>query len=539
MRNLALVFASGLLLLISARIVRGGDAKGQIQPAFRTSDRCFPCHNELTTPSGRDVSIGLAWRSSIMANSARDPYWQASVRRETMDHPQAVPDIEDECSICHMPISRYQAKLQGDKGQVFAYLPFYADPKKSAFAEDGVTCAVCHQIGKQKLGSRESFNGGFVVENPPEKDARPEYGPFEVTRARQHIMDSSTGGFRPMFSEHIRDSALCGSCHQLYTTARGDNGKEIGYLPEQMPYLEWLHSDYPSRYSCQQCHMPEVHEAVRISSVLSDPRNGLNQHVFQGGNFFMQQMLNQYRNDLDVAALPQELTNAADATLEFLRTQSARIELRNVDVVAGTLRAEVFVQNLTGHKLPTAYPSRRAWVHFQIRDHEGKTIFESGALNADGSIQGNDNDADPSRFEPHYQEISSPDQVQIYEPILKDTQGHVTTGLLSAIGYFKDNRILPTGFDKKTADKDIAVIGDAHDDPDFKAGSDTVRYFVSLGNAEGPYRIEVELWYEPIGFRWAHNLQPYSASEPQRFISYYESMSASAATVLARTELSK
>ncbi len=539
MRYLGVVFASALLLLISARIVRGGDSKDQIQPAFRTSDRCFPCHNELTTPSGRDVSIGLAWRSSIMANSARDPYWQASVRRETIDHPQAVHDIEDECSICHMPIARYQAKLQGNKGQVFAYLPFYADPKKSASAEDGVTCAVCHQIGKQKLGSRESFNGRFVVENPPETDARPEYGPFEVTRARQHIMDSSTGGFRPMFSEHTRDSALCGSCHQLYTTARGENGKEIGYLPEQMPYLEWLHSDYPSRYSCQQCHMPEVHEAVRISSVLSDPRNGLNQHVFQGGNFFMQQMLNQYRNDLDVAALPQELTNAADSTLAFLRTQSARIELRNVDVAVGTLRAEVFVQNLTGHKLPTAYPSRRAWLHFVVHDHEGQTVFESGALNADGSIQGNDNDADPNRFEPHYREISSADQVQIYEPILKDTQGHVTTGLLSAVGYFKDNRILPTGFDKKTADKDIAVTGDALDDPDFTAGSDTVRYSVSLGVTHGPYRIEVELWYEPIGFRWAHNLQPYNASEPQRFVSYYESMSASAATVLARTELSK
>lgn len=537
--RVAMALSCLVLLMLTARIVHGGDHKGQIQPAFHTSDRCFACHNELTTPSGRDVSIGLAWRASIMANSARDPYWQAGVRRETIDHPQAARDIEDECSVCHMPMAHYEAKIQGKKGEVFTYLPFDADPKKSASAKDGITCAVCHQISKEKLGTRESFNGGFVVENPPAKDARPEYGPFEVIPARQHIMDSSTGGFRPTYAQHIRDSALCGSCHQLYTTALGEGGKEIGSLPEQMPYLEWLHSDYPSKYSCQQCHMPEVREPVRISSVLGDPRNGLHEHVFHGGNFFVQRMLNRYRNDLDVDALPQELTNAADATLEFLRTQSARVELRNVEVGAGTLQADVVVQNLTGHKLPTAYPSRRAWLHFLVRDRDGKSVFESGAINADGSIQGNDNDADASRFEPHYREISSADQVQIYEPILKDSEGHVTTGLLSAIAYFKDNRLLPTGFDKSTAEKDIAVVGDAFDDPNFTAGSDTLRYSVPVRNAEGPFHIQVELWYEPIGFRWAHNLEPYQADEPQRFVSYYESMSASAATVLARAEITK
>ena len=54
--------------------------------AFQTSDRCIACHNGLTTASGEDVSIGFDWRATIMANSSRDPYWQASVRRETIDH---------------------------------------------------------------------------------------------------------------------------------------------------------------------------------------------------------------------------------------------------------------------------------------------------------------------------------------------------------------------------------------------------------------------------------------------------------------------
>ena len=244
-RKLSGAFVILASVLWSAQWLKGSDPN--LKPQFHTSDRCFACHNELTTPNGQDVSIGLAWRSSIMANSARDPYWQASVRRETVDHPQAVADIEDECSVCHMPVTRYEAKLKGQKGAIFAHLPFDPDNKESAAAEDGVTCSICHQISKEKLGTKDSFNGGFVVETPRAKNERPEYGPFAIPPDRQHIMNTSTGGFQPVQAAHIRDSALCGTCHQLYTTAHGKDGKPSGYLPEQMPYLEWLHSDYPSQ----------------------------------------------------------------------------------------------------------------------------------------------------------------------------------------------------------------------------------------------------------------------------------------------------
>jgi hypothetical protein len=536
-RKIAGAFLIVASIFLSAQWLKGSDPS--LKPAFHTSDRCFACHNELTTSNGHDISIGLAWRSSIMANASRDPYWQASVRRETIDHPEVIPDIEDECSVCHMPVAHYQAKLQGKKGEIFAHLPFDPDKKDSVAAEDGVTCSICHQISKEKLGTRDSFNGEFVIAAPESKNRRPEYGPFEVPPERQHIMNTSTGGFQPVQAQHIRDSALCGSCHQLYTTARGPNGAQVGYLAEQMPYLEWLHSDYPSKYSCQGCHMPEVQEPVHVSSVLGVPRSGMHQHVFVGGNFFIQQMLNRYRDELDVAALPQELTTASEGTLEFVKTQAARVELDDVLISGGRLQAQITVHNLSGHKLPTAYPSRRAWLHFSVQDRNGNTVFESGGLKADGSIEGNDNDADPSLYEPHYREITEAGQVQIYESIMKDQQSKVTTGLLAAIGYLKDNRLLPTGFDKRTADKDIAVIGDAAEDPKFAAGEDVVTYSVPISDTGGPFHITVELLYQPIGFRWAHNLEGYKANEPQRFLGYYDSMSSAATAILARTEATR
>jgi hypothetical protein len=245
-------------------------------------------------------------------------------------------------------------------------------------------------------------------------------------------------------------------------------------------------------------------------------------------------MLNSYRNDLSVNALPLELTDSAEKTAEFLQSQAARVTIPSMELGPTQLTLNVLVENLTGHKLPTAFPSRRAWLHVVVRDGNRKAVFESGALNADGSIQGNDADVDPSRFEAHYREIKSGDEVQIYEPILGDHAGHVTTGLVSAVGYLKDNRLLPSGFQKATADKDIAVVGDAADDPNFTAAGNLVRYSVALGNAQGPFHVDAELWYQPIGFRWAHNLEPYQASETRRFVSYYESMSSGTAIVLAR-----
>ncbi len=530
----AIAAMPGLLAL--PLLMRGGQ-HAELKPEFQTSDRCVACHNGLTTPDGKDISIGIDWRSSIMGNSSRDPYWQGSVRRESIDHPQVKEVVEDECSVCHMPITRYEAKLQGKTGEVFRFLPLSKNGTKQA--RDGVSCAVCHQISGDKLGTKESFNGGFVVDAPKAKDNRPEYGPFVVDAGHQRIMETSTGGFRPTQAAHIRDSALCGTCHTLYTTARGEGGKAIGTLPEQMPFLEWQHSDYVNGKTCQSCHMPEVAGQAPITAILPVMREGMHQHVFVGGNFFLQRVLNQYRTELDTQALPQEMTAASEATIAFLQSQAARVTIRSLDVNGSTLRMDVAVENLTGHKLPTAYPSRRAWLYVTVKDRDGHEVFRSGALNPDGSIQGNDNDADPAKFEPHYREITSADQVEIFEDILAEEHDHVTTGLLSGVRYLKDNRLLPLGFDKQTASKDIAVIGEAADDPNFAAGGDLVRYSVGLGNAQGPFHVEAELWYQPIGFRWAHNLEPYPAEEPQRVVRIYNAMSQATAVKLAHAEATR
>jgi hypothetical protein len=510
---------------------------GEVGPAhFLTADRCLACHNGLTTPAGRDASIGFDWRASMMANSSRDPYWQASVRREVLDHPTASALIQDDCSTCHMPMQRFAARAAGGQGLVFARFPTKGGTNHlDSLAADGVSCTMCHQIGRERLGDSSSFNGGFVVDTKSPIGRRPIFGPYAVDRGHTTVMHASSG-FVPTQSDHIRQSELCATCHTLYTPSLDSAGRRVGTLPEQMPFLEWKHSAYRDEQTCQSCHMPRVVAvggSVPITAIQGQPRPDVRRHWFPGGNFFVLGMLNRYRAELAVEAFPQELDLAISQTREIL-SQAATVRVRMSPPTRGHLVADVDVTNLTGHKLPTAYPSRRVWLHVVVRDRSGATVFESGALTRTGRIVGNDNDDDRLRYEPHYREITQPEQVQIYESIMRDSYGAVTTGIVSGLGYAKDTRVLPRGFDKATASRDIAVVGDAVSDPAFVAGSARTRYNIDVARAQGPFQILVELWYQPIGFRWAQNLRLQPALETNRFVSYFESMADVSGTVLAR-----
>jgi hypothetical protein len=519
------------LLLVGAR---AGDKDLSL---FTASENCVACHNNLATSSGEDVSIGSTWRSTMMANSARDPYWQASVRRETIDHPTRAAEIQDECAACHMPMSRRITREAGGLGEVFAHLQPHAPKSQSLdkLALDGVSCTVCHQIAREKLGTRESFNANFAIAPTPADGARLIFGPYQIDAGRRTIM-RSVSGFVQAQAPHITESALCASCHTLFTTAFAPDGQAIGSLPEQMNYQEWQHSDFEKEQrSCQSCHMPIAPGPIRIASVLGDARPQLARHVFVGGNAHVVRMLNRYRSELGVEALPSELEATAQATLRQLQEDTATISLASVRRLADRLTFDVEVRNLTGHKFPTGYPARRSWLHVTVRDADGRTLFESGAIDDTGAIAGNDNDADPLRYEPHYDRITSPDQVQIYEPILGDREGRPTTGLETATQYLKDNRLLPRGFDKATADAGIAVAGEAAQDPNFTGGGDRVQYDVPVpATTSGPLAIEVELRFQAIGYRWAHNLDAYKAAEPARFVSFYTSTAAGSSVVVAR-----
>lgn len=540
------------VLVFATHAVFAQEASGQVKRPishllFTTSTHCVSCHSQVRASNGEDISIGYQWRASIMANSARDPYWQASIRRETMDHPGAAAAIEDKCATCHMPMQRFQARAEGLRGEVLKYLTGVGDGSamqepdgelgnakdvKAALAADGVGCTLCHQIQPGNLGQPASLDGGFLIDTEKKPEEREVFGPYDdPDKGRKRIMHSSTA-FLPARGDHIKASELCATCHTLLTEALDEDGKPAGTLPEQMPFQEWQHSAYSQTDSCQSCHMARAPDRSPITSVHAEPHDGVMGHTFVGGNAFMLRILKDHAGELGVIATPQELEASAQRSEELLSQRSAAVSIGNGRLGGGRLAFDVRVVNKAGHKLPTGYPARRVWLHVTVRDGQGKTIFESGALKRDGSISGNDNDEDAGKFEPHHGHISDAGQVQIYESIMGDSKGRVTTGLVYGNHYLKDNRLLPRGFDKNGADPQIAVVGAARQDPGFAGGEDLVSYDVAA--ASGPYSVMAELLYESIGYRWAENLRAYRAREPQRFVGYFQEQAHLAGKQLAR-----
>ncbi len=470
---------------------------------------CSDCHTDLTMPAqavdranawvhprvraaARPVpsAIGPAvlWPASMMAHSARDPYWRAKVRFETRQNAALTGVIEDTCLRCHAPMQQYDFRGTGTGMRL---------DDLNDIGRQGVGCTVCHQITAEGLGTKESFEANFVI-NPNREIYGPHTGPFATPMANR-------SGYTPVQANHILDSALCGTCHTVITPTVDAGGNVVGEFVEQAPYLEWLVSDFPAQgRTCQSCHMPVLRDTANnaVSMYIAhrpaggafpptSPRQPFGQHFLTGGNVPMLRMLMQLYPD-EAALLNANL----ERTQEFLADAiDLGLDTSRTD---GELSVQVKVENRTGHKLPSGFPSRRIWLHFRVVDAGGETLFESGAWDpATGEIAG------LSGLEPHRSEITDPGQVMIYETEMKDTDGNPTVILLRAAGYLKDNRLLPRGFDLNRPlpegidPASIAPVG-TDGDPGFQPGSHTVTYRVNTTGKRGPFRVIVEALYQSV-----------------------------------------
>ncbi|MDH5257422.1 MAG: cytochrome c family protein, partial [Gammaproteobacteria bacterium] len=467
------------------------------------SQTCSICHNGLTDINGTDVSIEQDWASTMMANSARDPLFRAKVASEVIRNPQFKSEIEDKCSRCHTPMANVEAK---NSGQPVALLPpgfLSSDHALFDAAMDGVSCTLCHQIeNSADFGLPSSFSGEFTVGNNKQI-----YGPFSQPVAAPM---TNFSGYTPVFSAHISSSDSCSSCHNLFTDVVDANSGELTgtQFPEQVTYNEWEQSSFgeegsSNQKSCQNCHMPETN-GVKVSTLgmMLPDRDNFSQHYLVGANAFMLGILNDNKSLLGVKA--NNFETVIKRTRDLLKS-AASLEVLNSSNNAGTLKFTVRIKNHSGHKLPSGYPARRAYLHITITDNSGNTVFESGKMNSNGSIVGVDSDSNKVNHEPHFDTITSNQQVQVYESIMQNTNSEITYTLLNGASYKKDNRLLPAGFNLDTATTDVMPDSETLKDSNFTAATDDV-YFQLDVNGTGPFTVNVEFNYQSVAYQYAQDL---------------------------------
>lgn len=489
-----------------------GDPADPGDPTFITShfsgsQNCAMCHNGIVDNQNKDVSIITDWSSTMMANATRDPFWRAKVRSEIARHPELQTVINDKCSKCHAPMANTQAKKDGSIASQTIFDGGILDVghAKHDAAMDGVSCTLCHQIpATPALGTLATMSGNYTV-----NDTKTIFGPYgdpgdTALFTMPMVMHT---GYTPTYGAQIKDSKLCASCHNLKTPYVDENGTVLSTtpeseFPEQTPYMEWEQSSYVSQKSCQGCHMSRT-DGVKISTMgPSGPRNNFAIHDLVGANKLMLDILNNNKAQLGVLSnnFPETIAKT-DSMLKGAATVTV-VEQRDT---AGALDFTLQINSATGHKLPTSYPSRRAIVHVMVTNAQNQIVWESGKVNADGSIEGVDADENGVTFEPHYDQITSADQVQVYEAIMGNNLGEVTYTLLRGKEYLKDNRILPTGFNKASAPNDVRVVGAALSDSNFIGGSDQISYQIG-GLPAGHYTIKAELVYQTLSHAFAEDL---------------------------------
>ena len=498
---------------------------------FRGAAACSPCHgldgsqdNPMSDPPGGPAMYDQ-WLPSIMAYGSKDPLWQAKVRSEVLRAPDELREfIEGKCSTCHTPMATTEAKKAGQPVLLFGEGFLDSDHPLHSAAMDGISCTLCHRIeDSPELGTDQGMSGAYTIANVEEPIDRPHYGRYEDTFDQP--MRSSVGLLNT-FGRQISDPALCATCHNLKTPYLDAAGNVAGDgFPEQTPFTEWQESESSKTErstGCQGCHMPHHDEGSLASNPCWLPKRGRASHAFVSANTEILTLL--AAEEAAAGGDPGALLASAEAGRELL-THAGDLEIIGRSFANGLLEFKLLVENSTGHKLPTAFPSRRVFLHVQVvRYSDGEIVFETGRVTDDGRIVGDDYIDDQGTFEPHHETITTPDQVQIYEAVLGNTDKEPTCTLLRASQYLKDNRLTPIGLDPLTAPDDVRPVGQCLLDDDFGDGADTIAFSIDELKEES-HTVVIELRHQAVGWAYVDDLREFQ-DDPAvaRFLDLYDAV---------------
>jgi hypothetical protein len=283
--------------------------------------------------------------------------------------------------------------------------------------------------------------------------------------------------------------------------------------------------------------LPEVEAPTAISTVPPGltARSPFSRHYFVGGNRTLLEILRENGEDIGVTAESAAFDSTLSRTISQLQRRTAELTATYSWPSPDTLEVALNVINRTGHKFPTGFPSRRAWLDVLLADGAGTPVFQSGRWNPQTAEI--DHLDDP--FEPHHDVVVAEEQVVIYQSLMGDVDGELTWTLLRGAEYLKDNRIPPAGFVIGGAFYDsTSIVGEAAVDPNFNraagiegSGSDRVVFRIGGVNQMSTYTLSARLLFQSLSRSFVDDLYQYSGPQVDQFKNYFDQTDETPVTV--------
>lgn len=320
-------------------------------------------------------------------------------------------------------------------------------------------CGSCHTVVLPVLNVNEKYPAN-VFDKPPETE--------HEQNTYLEWLNSVYQDEKQPINEAKKQS--CQNCH-MPSKYPAKTGKDITFKIASIEEDTFPTADY-------RAPDEDIHLEVRGN----DKQNPYGRHTLVGLNLFVMEIFNQFPQKLGIPVYIDSDNNVTPffdpmatwgnavpsivlskkAGIEQARNETAKVEIASLKRTPKGITAQVKVNNITGHKFPSGVSFRRAFLELRV-NMGGKTIWVSGGTNDKGVIGTTkagrfvpllteyfDLQSNPQqKYQPHYDQntpITSEDQVQIYEELVKDSNGHFTTSFLSLKDPIKDNRIMPEGW---------------------------------------------------------------------------------------------
>lgn len=396
---------------------------------LESPDKCDNCHGGYDTA----VEPAFNWRGSMMANAGRDPIfwatlaiaeqdfdgagdlcirchstagWLAGRSTPTDGSGLASGDADGvECDYCHKLTNPDNSEHVGEMNAPFIANSGGSSPEgyygsgmssvwggkeklgpyavtdarhqfmQSQFHRSRDYCGTCHDVSNSAVGDLAHNNGaqfplpagsfsgvpGAAVEGKAAFKNFPfQYGIVERTFSehKSSLVPYTLVSAYTSLPEELRDGAFAAARESAIVAGTGGN------------YADGA----PRYFTCQTCHM----RAVTGQGCDQNPpvRADLPLHDMTGGNYWMPEAI-QYLDTQNKLRLGGGLTATQIAAMNEGRIRAFKQLSSAVSLeVDGD---EVYVVNLTGHKLLSGYPEgRRMWLNIKWYDDQGVLLREDG-----------------------------------------------------------------------------------------------------------------------------------------------------------------